>query len=52
MSEGTETPHMGESSETIKEQAIEKPKPKKKKSVPLVKKVKATKKLNQRKRDL
>jgi hypothetical protein len=52
MSEGTETPHIGESSETIKEEAVEQPKPKPKKSVPLIKKVKATKKLNQRRRYL
>jgi hypothetical protein len=44
MAETSETPHMGESSETIKEQAVEQPKPKPKKRVPLIKKVKATKK--------
>ena len=36
MSEGTEIPHM--SSETIEEQSVVQPKPKEKKSVPLIKK--------------
>ena len=52
MAKSSEKPHMGESSETIKEQAVEQPKPKKKKSVPLIKKVKVTKKLNRRNKDL
>ena len=50
MAETSEKPHMGESSETIEEQAVEQPKPKKKKSVPLVKKVKATKKTESKKK--
>ena len=50
MAETTEIPHM--SSETIEKQAIENPKPKKQKRVSAIKKVKATKKTELKKRDL
>ena len=50
MTEGAEIPHMGESSETIKEQAVEQPKLKKKKIVSLIKKVEVTKKTKSKKK--